>query len=360
MKTTSCSRSSFHFDQSVPAITMIMTPTTYAHAGVNIDAADQTVNLIRTLAHNTFNSQVLTGIGSFGAGYSLGNQVLVSSADGVGTKLKVAIETGRHNTIGQDLVNHCVNDIGVQGAQPLFFLDYFATGRLVPGVAAEVIGGVATACRQNRCALIGGETAEMPGIYQGTDYDLAGFIVGSVDRDRMVTGERIQLGDTLIALPSTGLHTNGYSLARQVLRSQWEWNSWVPDLGCTLADEMLKVHQSYWPAIELLLDQNLLGAAHITGGGITENVPRMLKTYQKALINTQSWQVPGVFELIKTIGQVPEADWRRTFNLGVGMILCVPDRGQVAIRHLTQAGIPHWVIGSVEKRIADEPQVQYV
>lgn len=337
-----------------------MKPTTYAQAGVNIDAADQTVNLIKGLAQNTFNSRVLTGIGSFGAGYAIGNQVLVSSADGVGTKLLVAIETDRHTTIGQDLVNHCVNDIGVQGAKPLFFLDYFATGRLMPTVAAEVIGGIAAACLQNQCALIGGETAEMPGVYQGNHYDLAGFIVGVVDQDRMITGQRIQQGDTLIALPSNGLHTNGYSLARQVLRSQWEWNSWIPDLGCTLAVEMLKVHQSYWPAIELLMDQNLLGAAHITGGGITENVPRMLKSYQKAVINTQSWQIPAVFELIRSIGQVPEPDWRRTFNLGVGMILCVPDSGQVAINHLNRAGIAHWVIGSVESRNENEPQVQYV
>lgn len=337
-----------------------MTPTTYAQAGVNIDAADQTVNLIKDLAQNTFNSRVLTGIGSFGAGYALGNQVLVSSADGVGTKLLVAIETGRHDTIGQDLVNHCVNDIGVQGARPLFFLDYFATGRLVPGVAAEVIGGIATACLQNQCALIGGETAEMPGMYQDHHYDLAGFIVGLVGQDQMITGRRIQPGDTLIALPSTGLHTNGYSLARQVLRSQWQWNNWVPDLGCTLADEMLKVHQSYQTAIGLLLDQDLLGAAHITGGGITENVPRMLKSYQKALILTQSWQVPAVFELIRTIGQVPEADWRRTFNLGVGMILCVPGDGQVASSLLNRASVPHWIIGSVESRSAGESQVQYV
>lgn len=337
-----------------------MNSTTYAQAGVNIDAAEQTVDLIRNLAQSTFTKEVLTGIGSFGAGYAVGNHVLVSSADGVGTKLKIAIETGSHTTIGQDLVNHCVNDIAVQGAKPLFFLDYFATGKLNPQVAAQVIQGIAVACKLNQCALIGGETAEMPGMYQGTDYDLAGFIVGLVDRDQMITGERIQVGDTLIGLPSSGLHTNGYSLARKVLRSQWDWHSWVPELGSTLADELLKVHQSYWPTIELLLKQNLLGAAHITGGGITDNVPRMLRSDQKAVINIQSWEIPPVFNLIKDLGQVPVEDWRRTFNLGVGMVLCVPDSGSVAIQHLVQAGIPHWVIGAVDQRDGQEPQVLYV
>jgi len=335
--------------------------STYAESGVSIDAADQTVNLIRKLAQRTHNAQVLTSIGSFGAGYQLGDNVLVSSADGVGTKLRLAVETGRHDTIGECLVNHCVNDIAVQGAVPLFFLDYFATGQLVPKVAASVISGISRGCVANQCALIGGETAEMPGMYQGSDYDLAGFIVGSVPRDQLLTGEHIQPGDALLALPSNGLHTNGYSLARQVLSQHYQWDSYVPELSHTLADELLKVHQSYLPVLRQLSTLGLLGAAHITGGGITDNTPRMLSADLTAVIDTATWQVPAIFKLIRELGSVPEADWRRTFNLGVGMIVCLPSAGVSAVSDsLTQSGISHWQIGHVAARVDQQSQVQYV
>lgn len=337
-----------------------MNPSTYAQAGVNIDAADQAVNLIKSLAKATHNKNVLTGIGSFGAGYAVGNSVLISSADGVGTKLKVAIETQCHHTIGHDLVNHCVNDIVVQGAEPLFFLDYFATGQLEPYVVEQVITGIAQGCTENQCALIGGETAEMPGMYQPNDYDLAGFIVGIVHRDSMITGERIQEGDTLIAFPSNGLHTNGYSLARKVFRQHYDWDSYVPELGTTLAEELLKIHTSYFSPVQCLMNYNLLGAAHITGGGITENVPRMFQPNQQALIHTDSWCVPPVFELLKQLGNIPVDDWRRTFNLGVGMIVCVPGDGSVASNALTQAGMPHWIVGSIGNRTENQDAVVWI
>jgi phosphoribosylformylglycinamidine cyclo-ligase len=338
-----------------------MKPTTYSDSGVNIDAADQTVDMIKQLAKKTFSSQVVTGIGSFGAGYRLDKNVLVSSADGVGTKVKIAIETQCHNTVGHDLVNHCVNDIGVQGAEPLFFLDYFATGKLIPAVTAQVIQGIAAGCTENHCSLIGGETAEMPGMYQPNDYDLAGFIVGVVSEDLMITGSGIQAGDTLIALPSNGLHTNGYSLARQVLRQHYDWDSHVPELGATLAAELLRIHQSYLPTLQLLLGPKLLGAAHITGGGITENLPRILKKSHQAVIDTATWEVPTIFQLIQQLGQVPVGDWRRTFNLGVGMILAVPGNGAYASGVLKQAGVEHWIVGTVQERpSADADQVLWV
>src|SRR6266550_4136181 len=254
----------------------------YRHSGVNIDEADRAVSSIRTMARRTFTPAVLTDIGSFGGGYLLKGYkepVLVSSADGVGTKLKLAFLTGRHSTIGEDLVNHCVNDIAVQGASPLFFLDYFAVGKLDSRVAAEVISGIARGCKANGCALIGGETAEMPGFYAPGEYDLAGFIVGAVERKRMLTGAKIRPGDVLIGLPSVGLHTNGYSLARKLL---FEVAGYAPDtyidkLGCTAAEALLKPHRSYLGALEGLLASGVIkGLAHITGGGLLENIPRIL------------------------------------------------------------------------------------
>src|SRR5579864_2850761 len=246
----------------------------YKDAGVNIDEADRAVGLIRQHARGTFTRDVLTDIGSFGAGYLLAgwkNPVLVSSADGVGTKLKIVFQAGRHDTIGEDLANHCVNDIAVQGAIPLFFLDYFAIGKLDAEVAGQVIEGVARGCRNNGCALIGGETAEMPGLYQPGEYDLAGFIVGAVERKEMLTGTGIRAGDVLLGLPSNGLHTNGYSLARKLLFEAANYK-----LDAALADELLKVHRSYLKPIRALIEARVLkGAAHITGGGITGNLPRI-------------------------------------------------------------------------------------
>jgi phosphoribosylformylglycinamidine cyclo-ligase len=300
-------------------------PVTYQDAGVSIDEADRAVSLIRKHARGTFTRGVLTDIGSFGGGYLLSgwkNPVLVSSADGVGTKVKIAFLTGRHNTIGEDLVNHCVNDIAVQGAVPLFFLDYFAVGKLDASVAGQVIEGVARGCRNNGCALIGGETAEMPGLYQMGEYDLAGFIVGGVERKRMLTGASIRPGDVLLGLPSNGLHTNGYSLARELL-----FETARRPLTKALADQLLKVHRSYLRPIRALIDARLLkGAAHITGGGITDNTPRILPAGLAARVDVSSWTVPPFFEELRAIGRLDLADYRRTFNLGVGMILVLAKR----------------------------------
>jgi phosphoribosylformylglycinamidine cyclo-ligase len=326
----------------------------YKDAGVDIDESDRALAHIKKLARATFHAGVVTDIGSFGAGFRLAGwnaPVLVSSADGVGTKLKVAFLTGRHGTVGEDLVNHCVNDIAVQGATPLFFLDYFAVGKLVAGVAAEVIGGLARGCRNNGCALIGGETAEMPGLYAPGEYDLAGFIVGAVERKRLLAGASIRRGDALVALPSTGLHTNGYSLARKLLFevAGLKPETYVPELGCTVAGELLKVHRSYLCAIQSLHAKGLLrGAAHITGGGISDNTPRILPRGLAAEIDTASWTIPPVFRMLQRLGRIPDNDFRRTFNLGVGMILAVPAaRLTQARRLLDRLGEPHWQIGRV-------------
>ncbi|HSB18256.1 MAG TPA: phosphoribosylformylglycinamidine cyclo-ligase [Bryobacteraceae bacterium] len=326
----------------------------YKDVGVNIDEADRAVAQIRVMARKTFTRGVLTDIGSFGAGYRLAGwkqPVLISSADGVGTKVKLAFLTGRHNTVGEDLVNHCVNDVAVQGATPLFFLDYFAVGRLDAGVAAQVVSGLARGCEANGCALIGGETAEMPGLYAPGEYDLAGFIVGAVERVRLVTGRDIRAGDVLLGLHSTGLHTNGYSLARKVLLevAEYQPHTFLPELGRTVGDELLQVHRSYLRPLQALFTKGLLkGAAHITGGGITENTPRILPKGLAAEIDTARWRVPTVFELLRRIGNIPDDDYRRTFNLGIGMILAVSTRKAAeAKRTLDRLGEEHVEVGRV-------------
>jgi phosphoribosylformylglycinamidine cyclo-ligase len=326
----------------------------YTQAGVNIDEAGRAVGSIRRLARRTFTPGVLTDIGSFGGGYLLSGYckpVLVSSADGVGTKLKVAFMTGRHSTVGEDLVNHCVNDIAVQGAIPLFFLDYFAVGRLDAAVAAQVVAGAARGCKANGCVLIGGETAEMPGLYAPGEYDLAGFIVGAVERPRLLTGARVRAGDVLMGLPSTGLHTNGYSLARKLLFEVAGYgpDTHVPEIGGTVADVLLAVHRSYLKPIRALHDAGLLkAAAHITGGGITDNTPRALPKGLGARIDVGSWPVPPLFEHLKAIGNVPEDDWRRTFNVGIGMILIVAPRDlEAAAKILKRLREPWHRIGEV-------------
>jgi phosphoribosylformylglycinamidine cyclo-ligase len=297
----------------------------YKQAGVDIDEADRAVALIKEHARATFNSRVMTDIGTFGAGFQLSGwkkPVLISSADGVGTKLKIAFMSGRHDTIGEDLVNHCVNDIAVQGATPLFFLDYFAVGKLDAAVAGQVVSGIARGCSANGCALIGGETAEMPGLYQPGEYDLAGFIVGAVEKKGMLTGKTIRTGDVLLGLPSTGLHTNGYSLARKLL-----FEAAARELTPELTDTLLAVHRSYLKPIQALRKADLLkGAAHITGGGISDNTPRMLPEGLGAKIDSSTWPVPPIFEELRAIGNVPLDDYRRTFNLGIGMILAVSQR----------------------------------
>jgi phosphoribosylformylglycinamidine cyclo-ligase len=338
----------------------------YQDAGVDIDEADQAVAAIRKLARRTFTPGVLTDIGTFGACYALNGfrqPVLISSADGVGTKLKVAFLTGRHDTVGEDLVNHCVNDIAVQGAVPLFFLDYLAAAKLEARVAAQVAAGLARGCRQNGCALIGGETAEMPDMYAAGEYDLAGFIVGAVERRSLITGQGIATDDVLLALPSTGLHTNGYSLARKLLFefAGYQAETQVPELGGSVADALLRVHRSYLKPIRALAKLGLLrGAAHITGGGLSENTPRMLPKGLAAAIDTGTWQVPPLFALLRRLGNIPEDDYRRTFNLGVGMVLAVPAKqARRAIEVLRKAGEDSWAIGVVKRAKRGGPRVEY-
>ena len=327
----------------------------YADAGVSLERADRLTAKIKDLVRGTFNSNVLAGIGSFGAAYALPSEfkrpVLVSSADGVGTKLKVAFAAGIHDTVGQDLVNHCVNDIAVKGARPLFFLDYFAAGKLESGVAEDVIQGLATACRENDCALIGGETAEMPGMYAAGEYDLAGFIVGAAEESQVLDSARIREGDALIGLPSTGLHTNGYSLARKLLleRAGFTPRTKIAALGTTVGAELLKVHRSYLRPLRALGKAGLLcGAAHITGGGITGNAPRMLPEGLGARIVLGSWPELPVFGLLEEIGNVGRDEMLRTFNMGLGMIAAMPghclQRAQALLAAMQE---PAYVVGSI-------------
>ena len=341
--------------------------TDYKASGVDIDAGNEAVRRIRSLARGTFTPGVLSDIGSFGGLFRLDRDryqepVLVSSADGVGTKLKVAFMTGRHGTVGADLVNHCVNDILVQGAEPLFFLDYLATGRLDPAVAEEVVGGIAKACRENGCALLGGETAEMPGFYADGEYDIAGFIVGIVERSRVIDGRSIVPGDVLIGLPSAGLHTNGYSLARRVLFETvgWTADTVVPELGATVGDALLAPHRSYLPVMRPLLPrQTLKGLAHITGGGITENLPRVLPEGCSAEIDLGTWNVPALFQLLQERGQIPRDEMFRAFNMGIGLILvAAPAEAERIIDTLARHGEPHAVrIGFV---VSGSRDVRYV
>jgi phosphoribosylformylglycinamidine cyclo-ligase len=305
---------------------------TYADAGVNIDQAARAKQRIKYLAHKTFNKNVLSEIGGFGALFSIdktkySDPVLVSSVDGVGTKLKLAFQMNVHHTIGADLVNHCVNDIAVQGAAPLFFMDYFATGKLQPEVAEKVVEGLADACKHNGCALIGGETAEMPGFYPEGEYDLAGFIVGVVERDRLITGKSVEPGDIVLGLPANGLHTNGYSLARKLLFevAKYEPETYVNELKGKVGNELMRTHRSYWPVIKKLAAAECVSAmAHITGGGITENLPRVLPRGTAALIEYGSWPVLPIFTHMQKLGNVSQEEMMRTFNMGLGLVLVVP------------------------------------
>ena len=329
----------------------------YKQSGVDIDAGNEVVRRIRSLARETFTSGVLSEIGSFGGLFRLGDAggddpVLVASADGVGTKLRVAFMTGVHTSIGVDLVNHCVNDILVQGAQPLFFLDYLATGRLDPDVAVQIVEGLAGACRANGCALLGGETAEMPGFYADGEYDVAGFIVGVVARGRLINGGTIAPGDVLIGLPSSGLHTNGYSLARRIAfeTAGLKADAFVPELGRSIGEALLVPHRSYLPVIRPLFGAgSIKGMAHITGGGITDNLPRMLPAGMHARIDRSTWQPPAVFRWLQQTGGVPDSDMLRTFNMGIGLIIaCAADRECELIGTLAGAGEPSAVrIGEI-------------
>jgi len=329
--------------------------TDYRQSGVDIDAGNEAVRRIKLLARQTYTPGVLSGVGSFGGLFgldgSVAEPVLVASADGVGTKLKVAFMTGVHDTIGEDLVNHCVNDILVQGAKPLFFLDYLATGVLAPAVVEQIVTGVARACVSNGCALLGGETAEMPGFYATGEYDVAGFIVGIVGRQAIVDGRAIVAGDQLVALPSSGLHTNGYSLARRIAFDvmKLDVSSHVADLGTTVGEALLQPHRSYLSVVSPLLDsRRIKGMAHITGGGITENLPRVLPEGLTFSLDRGSWTVPPLFGWLQHAGAVPEAEMFRAFNMGVGMVLvCGPSEVDALVRELSASGEPAWRLGEV-------------
>ncbi|MEO8574087.1 MAG: phosphoribosylformylglycinamidine cyclo-ligase [Pyrinomonadaceae bacterium] len=311
----------------------------YADAGVSIDNANRAVSKIRELARSTFNERTLTEIGSFGGMFSgafpeMSDPILVASADGVGTKLKLAFETGIHNTVGADLVNHCVNDILVQGARPLFFLDYFATGKLESDVTASVVEGMARACKENGCVLLGGETAEMPDFYSLGEYDLAGFIVGVVDKSKVIDGRSIVPGDVVLGIPSNGLQTNGYSLARKLFFEigGYKPGTFLDELGETVGAALLKTHQSFLPKIGPLLDSGMIkGLAHITGGGFLENIPRILPEGVSVEVNRGTWPELPVFGVMHRLGNVSDHEMFRTFNMGIGMVVICSEKMKTAI-----------------------------
>jgi phosphoribosylformylglycinamidine cyclo-ligase len=331
-------------------------PITYSDAGVDIDAATRATDRIKELARRTFNERTLSEIGSFGGMFDgafpqLRQPVLVASADGVGTKLKIAFLTGIHNTIGRDLVNHCVNDILVQGARPLFFLDYVATGQLSPEVVAGIVEGITNGCQENGCVLLGGETAEMPGFYQPGEYDVAGFIVGVVDREKVIDGKQIAPGDVVLALPSAGLHTNGYSFARKLLLevSGYDVDTRLETVGMTVGEALLQPHLSYLHALTGLLDTGVIkGLAHITGGGLIDNIPRILPEGVDVEIKKGSWPVLPIFILMQEIGSVSELEMYRSFNMGVGMVIIASRSDSESIKsHLQSQGQECYEIGHV-------------
>lgn len=326
-------------------------------SGVDIDAGEETVERIKPHVKKTFTPSVLSELGSFGALFDARfsdykEPVLVSSVDGVGTKLKVAQAMGIHSTIGQDLVNHCVNDILVCGAKPLFFLDYFSTGKLVPDTAESVIAGMAIACKENGCALIGGETAEMPGIYDGEDYDLAGTIVGLAEKQLLLKRERVREGDVMLALPSTGLHTNGYSLARRVVLKKHEFTDYSPELGTSFGEALLAVHRSYFHSVYPLVEQKQIhGMSHITGGGLIANTKRVIPDHLDLDVDWNAWERPVLFKLIQELGSVPEEDMRRAMNLGIGLVLIISREESNQVRtQLESRGEQVFQIGHVVKK----------
>jgi phosphoribosylformylglycinamidine cyclo-ligase len=327
----------------------------YAKAGVDVDLGNTLKREIQSFVRSTHGPEVLGKIGGFGGLFKadfkgMKEPVLVSSVDGVGTKLKVALAVGRHDTIGQDLVNHCINDIAVIGAKPLFFLDYLAAGKLEPAVFRQLLGGFAKACKAGRCALIGGETAQMPGMYRDGEYDIAGTIVGVVDRPKMLDGSQVRSGDVLIGLLSDGLHTNGYSLARRVLFDDMglKPSSRLPELRLTLGEELLRVHKNYQPVLASLDAGSIHAAAHITGGGLVDNLPRVLPKNCQANIRRDSWRVPAIFQIIQRGGAVNPAEMYQVFNMGIGMVLIVPKKHQTEVVRRTR--------GRVIGEIVDGPQ----
>jgi len=337
---------------------------TYKSAGVNIEAAEEALAEIKRLAKSTYTPQVLKGIGAFGSFFSLDLEgieepVLVSSVDGVGTKLKLAFALGRHDTVGEDLVNHCVNDILVHGARPLYFLDYFATDKLEPTVLKEVVSGLSRGLKEVGCALAGGETAEMPGFYSPGEYDLAGFIVGVVSKEKIINGQSIKPGDKILGLGSSGLHTNGFSLARKALLEigGFKLSDWIPELDTTLGEELLKVHRCYFKPIYPLLDKiEIKGMAHITGGGIEGNLVRILPENCAAEIDSSSWELPPIFDVIAKAGKVERKEMFKTFNMGIGMILVVSNTNASKLtKAFTKAGEKVFSIGEI---VAGEKKVE--
>ena len=350
-----------------------MNQKAYARAGVDIDLGNRVKAALPQLLASTHRREVLGKVGGFGGLFALDvkkyrQPVLVSSVDGVGTKLKLAFAMNRHDTIGQDLVNHCVNDIAVLGAEPLFFLDYIGTGKLESRVFTQIIEGFARACAENRCALIGGETAQMPGFYQPGEYDLSGTIIGVVEKGRMLDGKTIKAGDAVIGLASSGLHTNGYSLARQILFEQMKLQpeSYVAELGNRIGDELLKVHVSYGPLIQVLLQKfnrsangrqsklrvspAIKGLAHITGGGFTDNIPRVLPKNRDVLIRRGSWDVLPIFRLLQAKGGVPEHELYQVFNMGIGMVMMVAaKKADTILKFVRERNQQAWIIGEVAK-----------
>jgi len=339
-----------------------MSDSAYAAAGVNLDDADEAKLLIRDAVRSTHTAQVLGGMGGFGGLFAIGelperDPVLVSSIDGVGTKLKIAFALDCHESVGADLVAHCVNDILVCGARPLFFLDYLALGTMNAAQVGAVVRGVAAGCRAVGCALIGGETAAMPGFYPVGEYDLAGSITGVVARDRIITGAAIQPGDVVIGFPSAGLHTNGYSLARRIF-AEVDLHEYVPELGRTLGDELLQPHRCYYDAVWPLLDAGLVtGMAHITGGGLVDNLPRVLPANVAVTLDAHQWDVLPIFRLIQLQGDVNWDEMARVFNLGLGYVLtCRPDAAERVLALVGQHGARQ--VGAVRERTGDEPQIR--
>ena len=333
-------------------------PSTYRQAGVDIDAGARAVQLFKSHVEATHGPEVLTGIGSFGGLFQFpthyAEPVLVASTDGVGTKVKLATQLERYDTVGQDLVNHCINDILTLGARPLFFLDYVGVGRLVPETMGDIVSGAATACKEAGCALLGGELAEMPDLYAVGDFDFAGTIVGVVERDRIVSGERIEPGDAILTFPSNGLHTNGYSLARRVFAED-SLEEFMPALGATLADALLAVHTSYLHPVERLLSElDIKGMAHITGGGLWDNIPRVLPQGTQVRLQWGSWPVPSIFQLIQERGRIAFEEMCHTFNMGVGYVVICGEKDAAEAQRIAPELCR---IGVVEHR-AGEPRVE--
>ncbi len=335
----------------------------YAGAGVNIQLADTLKGGLKQKVRKTLRREVLGSIGGFGGLFALDlkkhkRPVLVSSMDGVGTKLKIAVALNKHDTVGQDLVNHCVSDIATIGAEPLFFLDYIGMGELQPRVFGQLINGLVKACREAGCTLIGGETAQLPGMYAAGDYDLVSTIVGAVERDQIIDGSRIRPGDAIIGLASTGLHTNGYSLARQILFAQMraQLDDYHSALGCTFGEELLKVHRNYWPVIQKIrnprseIRNSIHGIAHITGGGFYDNIPRVLPKNCRAVIRSDSWTVLPIFKLLQGAGGVTDEEMHRVFNMGIGMVLIVDPQSAVAVQKVaSRARVESYLIGEIRR-----------